>query len=196
MKYVIIVLLSFFTAACTEATTSTSSTCTSDNQCAHPRVCRSGSCIVQCFLDTECLDGEICLFNRCEAHIDENDMGRQDASSGDASNPSDSAIDSTIEDMTTPSDARAPDTGVTVLDTGLMPPEDASLEDASITDAESTDAITTDAILPDAQIADALMETDAQAIDANVIDAQPDDAQIPVNPSDAELLPDEADSAQ
>mgnify|MGYP001316556438 CR=1 FL=1 len=62
----VIPVLFILLAACSETVT-TSGACIEDNQCAYPRVCRSGACVVQCFLDTECIDGETCRFNRCVA---------------------------------------------------------------------------------------------------------------------------------
>ncbi|MEE2755757.1 MAG: hypothetical protein VYA30_03810 [Myxococcota bacterium] len=85
----VVSVLFIFLVACSETVTTTG-TCIEDNQCAYPRVCRSGTCVVQCFLDTECIDGETCRFNRCVAPDVDARTNQADADLVDV------AVDSTV----------------------------------------------------------------------------------------------------
>jgi hypothetical protein len=40
--------------------------CLTDRDCTNARVCAQGSCVAACRLDSECAEGEQCVFSRCQ----------------------------------------------------------------------------------------------------------------------------------
>ena len=181
MKRFFIPLLVPFVIGCTE-TTLTSTTCTADNQCSFPRVCRTGTCVVQCFLDNECMDGERCQFNRCESPVVVLDSGPDGAMSTDAS----TADMGNGRDAETTHDGGTPsmDGATTEPDSGLAPRQDATaaVDASEMRDSSPEIDSTRDAaIVPDAAV--------TSKVDMAVVGdaaAPPADSSSPMDPDGAQ----------
>ena len=134
MNRAIILLSLTLLTGCPETITE-SFPCTTDTQCAHPRVCVEGTCVIECYLSAECESGEECRYNACVEIVEVADSGVTDGATGDAATTdgalSDAATDAEATDMLTQgdagqaSDATTPTADATTPLDAMVPVEDA-----------------------------------------------------------------------
>lgn len=98
--------------------------CLRNIDCTNGRICAAGSCVAACRLDSECAEGERCVFSRCQP---------SPADPVDASlSSTDAALDMASADMAAPADMQAPDMSsdmhVADMASDMQPPDMAATD--------------------------------------------------------------------